>query len=409
MEYISLSELNQEVAELIRESFTDYYWLIAEISDVRETASGHCYLEFLEKNPQTNALIARARGTVWNNTFRMLKPYFEQATQQTFTSGIKVLVKVSVDFHELYGYSLTVVDIDPTYTLGDIQQQRQQILKQLEDEGVLSLNKELEFPLLPQRIAIITSQGAAGYEDFLNQLQNNQEGFVFYPHIFPAIMQGEKAENSIIAALDEIYANSDLFDVVVIIRGGGSTSDMHCFDSYLLASNCAQFPLPIITGIGHERDATVLDFVACQRAKTPTAVASLLIDSLRYAFDALLLTQQEITSSSEGIINRYDKELQANFLKLSATVSTLLGKYETSLSIYQMNLKEKVKSYFSQKEHQIAVMEQFVQLSSPQHVLSKGYSITLKDGKVIKSKDSLQTGDILETRLKDGVIKSRFL
>ncbi|MEG1544209.1 MAG: exodeoxyribonuclease VII large subunit, partial [Tannerellaceae bacterium] len=215
-----------------------------EMSDVRVNASsGHCYLEFIEKNQQTGMLMAKVRGSVWAKTFHMLKPYFEQETGQLFASGLKVLVKVSVEFHELYGFSLTVLDIDPAYTVGDMVRRRMDIIRQLKEEGVFTLNKELSLPPLPQRIAVITSSTAAGYEDFLHQLADNKAGYAFYPKLFPALMQGDKTEVSVIAALDRIYRHADNFDVVVIIRGGGSTSDLNSFDSYPLAANCAQFPV----------------------------------------------------------------------------------------------------------------------------------------------------------------------
>lgn len=277
---LSLYELNALVKRSIHACLPDTYWVQAELSDVRSNYSGHCYLEFVQKEPRGNNLIAKARGTIWSNVYRLLKPYFEEETGQAFVAGIKVMVKVTVEFHELYGYSLTVQDIDPTYTLGDMARRRREILKQLEEEGVLTLNKELEIPLLAQRIAVISSATAAGYGDFCNQLEQNSYGFVFYPHLFPAIMQGERVEQSVITALDAIHACRDDWDVVVIIRGGGATSDLSGFDTYELAANCAQFPIPIITGIGHERDDTVLDFVSHTRVKTPTAAAEYLINHL---------------------------------------------------------------------------------------------------------------------------------
>lgn len=407
MDTFSLSQLNRMVSEVIRETFANTYWLTAEISDVRVNSSGHCYLEFIEKNPSSNALVARAKGNIWNNTFRMLKPYFEQSTGQAFVSGIKILVKVTVDFHELYGYALTVLDIDPAYTMGDMQRQRQQILNQLEEDGVKDMNRELDFPLLPQRIAVITSATAAGYEDFLKQLHSNPYGFVFYPKLFPAVMQGEKTEASIIQALDAIYEYKDLFDLVVVIRGGGATSDLHGFDSYLLAANCAQFPLPIVTGIGHERDETVLDFIANRRAKTPTAVAALLIECMQEAFVSLAEIQQEIVGLSKEKIVSCSENLQADALRLKSGASVLLEQSKNSIEMLCANLGGSTLRLLDRKKHDLEIKEQFLQLSSPRHVLSKGYSITLKNGKAVKSKESLQEGDIIETVLFDGNVTSR--
>ena len=239
---MTLAELNTLVRRGIRACLPDAYWIQAELSDVRANYSGHCYLEFIQKDPKGNSLVAKARGIIWSQVFVQLKAYFERETGQPFASGIKVLVKVTVDFHELYGYSLTVIDIDPTYTLGDMARRRKDILDRLEKEGVLSLNKELQLPELVQRIAVISSATAAGYGDFCNQLMNNPFGFVFYPKLFPAVMQGDRVGESVIQALERIYQEADCWDAVVIIRGGGATSDLSGFDTYELAAHCAQFP-----------------------------------------------------------------------------------------------------------------------------------------------------------------------
>ena len=279
MEPITLYELNELVKETLELGMPDTYWVQAELSEVRVN-NGHCYVEFVQKDRRGSGLVAKARGNIWRNVFAILKPTFEQSTGQLFTAGIKVLVEVSISFHELYGYSLNVIDIDPSYTLGDMARKRQEILRQLQEEGVLELNKELDMPMLPRRIAVISSPTAAGYGDFSNQLMNNQGGFYFYTELFPAIMQGDGVEQSILQALDIIYSREDEFDVVVIIRGGGATSDLTGFDTYPLAAAVAQFPLPVITGIGHERDDTVLDMVSHTRVKTPTAAAEFLLDRM---------------------------------------------------------------------------------------------------------------------------------
>jgi exodeoxyribonuclease VII large subunit len=408
MESLTLTQLNRQVASAIRNAFPESSWLTAEVSDVRVNMNnGHCYLEFVEKDSRTGVLTAKAKGNIWNNTFRMLKPYFEQATGQAFVSGIKVLVRVSVDFHSLYGYSLTVLDIDPAYTLGDMQRHRQQILRQLEVEGVLNLNRELDFPLLPQRIAVISSETAAGYGDFSGQLEQNQFGFVFYPRLFPATMQGEKTEESVIAALDRIYAARASFDVVVIIRGGGSASDLHGFDSYLLAANCAQFPLPVITGIGHERDETVLDYVACKRAKTPTAVAAFLIDAVMKTWNELEKTQQDMLDTCTEILAGRKHQLQSSAYRLQTDASVLMEKHKTSLQLYRTRIGNASTQFVERQKHGLSVQEQFLQLSSPQHILSRGYSITLKDGKAVKSAQVLREGDAVKTIFGTGQADSR--
>ena len=426
---LSLLELNNLVRGAVSEAFPGTCWVRAEMSDVRTNASsGHCYLEFIEKNPITGQLVARARGSIWAKTFRMLKPYFEMETGQLFASGLKVLVKVSVEFHELYGYSLTVLDIDPAYTLGDMLRKRMEIIRQLKEEGVFTLNKELPFPVLPKRIAVITSPTAAGYEDFLNQLANNKAGYPFYPKLFPALMQGERTEESVIAALDRIYHHIDCFDVVVIIRGGGSTSDLNSFDSYLLAANCAQFPLPVITGIGHERDDTILDMVAHTRMKTPTAVAEFLIGRMDAAAEELEDLQQEVSELASTILlkqknflqllgarlpvivtNRIERNrsfLQMAGNKLPASASAMLLRRRSTLESLQMQLQNRAALRLAEGTRFIQLTEQFIKMASPDYVLKRGYSLSLKDGKIIKHATDLNPGDELVTQFADGDVKS---
>lgn len=425
----TLLELNNLVRGVINQAFSGACWVRAEMSDVRTNASsGHCYLEFIEKNSVTGQLVAKARGSIWAKTFRMLKPYFEMETGQLFASGLKVLVKVSIEFHELYGYSLTVLDIDPAYTLGDMLRKRMEIIRQLKEEGVFALNKELPFPTLPKRIAVITSPTAAGYEDFLNQLAGNRAGYPFYTKLFPALMQGERTEESVIAALDKVYHHIDCFDVVVIIRGGGSTSDLNSFDSYLLAANCAQFPLPIITGIGHERDDTILDMVAHTRMKTPTAVAEFLIGRMDAAAMELEGLQQNVSELTTGILQKQKNLLQLlgsrlpvvalnriernrSYLqmvgnKLPVTASALLSRRRSVLDSLQMQLQNRASTRLSEGARFIQLTEQFIKMASPDYVLKRGYSLALKDGKIIKNATDLNPGEELITRFADGEVKS---
>ena len=279
-ERLKLSELNGLVKKAVAETFTAPVWVIAEISELKTNRNGHCYLVLIEKEEDGDAIVAQAKATIWSYTFRMLQPYFESTTGQQFTEGIKVLVSVSVEFHELYGYSLNIRDIDPTYTLGDMARRRREIIARLQAEGVLEMNKELQLPIVPQKIAIISSPTAAGYQDFVDQLTNNAAGYHFDLKLFPAIMQGNQAESSMMGALEQIYRYESFFDAVVIIRGGGSQADLSCFDNYNLAYYITQFPLPVITGIGHEKDDSIVDLVAHTRLKTPTAVAEFLISGV---------------------------------------------------------------------------------------------------------------------------------
>ena len=403
---ISLYELNGLVKRSIRSCLPDTYWVQAELSDVRTNYSGHCYLEFVQKDAGGNNLIAKARGTVWSNIFKMLKPYFEQETGQSFTSGIKVLVEVSVEFHELYGYSLTVLDIDPTYTVGDMERKRREILRQLEEEGVIDLNKELEMPMLPQRVAVISSATAAGYGDFCNQLANNPRGYGFRTELFSAIMQGERVEESIIAALDAIYERMEEFDVVVIIRGGGATSDLSGFDTYELAANCAQFPLPIITGIGHERDDTVLDKVAHTRVKTPTAAAEYLIARMDKCADALDEMSARLTESVRRLLLWEHQRMERLKQRIPSAVYKRLGDAKYRLLSAQRDLQMASRQFLSVKKHRLELLQQRLNDALPEKQLARGYSITLKDGKALKDASALKEGDMVTTLLHHGKISS---
>ena len=426
---LSLVELNQRIRMTLEQAFPDTYWVRAEMSDVRENgASGHCYLEFIEKDPRSGQLLAKVRGAIWAKTFRLLKPYFEMETGQRFVSGLKVLVRVTVDFHELYGLSLTVVDIDPAYTLGDMARKRLEIIRQLQEEGVFELNKELPLPLLPRRIALISSPTAAGYEDFVNQLTHNRAGYPFYVKLFPALMQGERTEESVIAALDRIYAHQELFDAVALLRGGGATSDLNSFDSYLLAANCAQFPLPILTGIGHERDDTVVDLVAHTRLKTPTAVAEFLIARMDQAAQTVEELQQTMTQSASVRLLQEKQRLQSYATRFPALVGqrmernrTLLHQLSAKLPTMAqgfverkramvdrlvMQLRNATTTHLAEKQRFLQLQEQFVRMASPDYILRRGYSLTLREGKIIKRAEELQAGEELTTRFMDGEVKS---
>lgn len=380
----TLYSLNNLVRSAISEALPRRYWVTGELSEVRETAVGHCYIELVERNEETQETIAKARGTIWARTYSLLRPYFLEQTGQPFAAGLKVLLQVSVGFHELYGYTLDVCDIEPAYTIGDIARQRQLIIKRLTDEGVIGLNKELEFPLLPQRIAVISSATAAGYGDFCDQLLNNRYGFVFYPHLFPAPMQGNGAEQGIIAALDKIAEKVDNWDVVVIIRGGGATSELGCFDTYDLANNCAQFPLPIITGIGHLRDESILDIVAHTCAKTPTAAAEFLIH-------AMLANETWLSELQNGIATAITKRMENE----KKRIDTLVGQMPVYTALYMQA-----------QRHKIDLFQRSIDAASPEHILSLGYSITRLNGKAVRDASNLKPGVEVETTVADGTFTS---
>ena len=406
MEALSLYDLNALVRRSLEQCLHDEYWVQAELSDVRTNSTGHCYLEFIQKDSRSNNLIAKARGTIWANVYRLLKPYFEESTGQAFVSGIKVLVQVTVSFHELYGYSLTVQDIDPTYTLGDMARRRREILKQLEEEGVLTLNKELEMPVLPQRIAVVSSPTAAGYGDFCHQLKNNSRGFFFHTELFPALMQGDRVEESVLSALDAILNRQEDFDAVVIIRGGGATSDLSGFDTYLLAAACAQFPLPIITGIGHERDDTVLDSVAHTRVKTPTAAAEYLINCMDLVADELEVLISQLHESVRSRLTEEHRKLISYRNRIPSAVVRRVSDAKLALLTTRKDISLAVQTSLSRQRHRLELLQQRLADASPEKMLARGYSITLKDGKVVKNAAMLNEEDEIITRFYRGEVAS---
>lgn len=406
---MTLSELNFQVKQAISSQLPDAYWVRAETSDVRRNQNGHCYLEFVEKDPVSHAIIAKARGIIWSNIFQFLSIYFQEQTGLPFSSGLNVMVKISVEFHELYGYSLNVVDIDPVYTVGDIARNRQMVIKQLEDEGIINLNKELFLPELTNRIAVISSPTAAGYGDFCDQLDKNTYGIVFYQKLFPAKMQGDQTESSIIEALDKIYQYRELFDCVVVVRGGGATSELSYFDSYELASNIAQFPLPIISGIGHERDVTVVDYVAHTRAKTPTAVAEFLIAKALESMQSVYDLQDRLVSETQNLI----QDEWSNVVLLSRGLikksQLFISDNRSSIAQLSLNLNHVSKNLIQVQKHQLTNNEQYIKMVSPENILKRGYTLTLKNGKIITSTEILKINDEIETVFWDGKVQSEVI
>jgi len=424
----TLLELNLRIKEALSFSFSEPIWVRAEISELRENANGHCYLELIEKEGNSDGIIAKTKAMIWSFTYRMLKPYFESSTGQQLSAGIKILATCTIEYHELYGLSLSITDIDPTYTLGEMALRRQQIMQQLADDGIAYMNKELTMHVLPQRIAIISSETAAGYGDFVDQLTKNSFGYKFYHRIFPAIMQGDRAEKSLINALDQIYNALDRFDVVVIIRGGGATADLSCFDRYSLAVHCTQFPLPILTGIGHQRDETILDSVAHACLKTPTAVAEFLIGKMQEANYLLDNVVEGITEFVETLQENRHQQLENltrkmpqlligrtadDKLSLSKAVFRLAQASNSSIAIkkqeisnLQQPLASITKRIITETTHVLAQKELQLTYTNPLSILQKGYTINYSKGKRVTSKKSLQAGDTLTTAFHDGTVES---
>lgn len=406
MNSITLSELNDRIQETLKLNFATPVWIRAEISELRENTNGHCYLELIEKDAETDSLLAKTKATVWSSTYRMLKPYFESSTGQTLRAGLNVLVAVTVEFHGVYGFSLNVRDIDPTFTIGEMAARRLKIIRQLEEDGIVDMNKQLDFPQRPQRLAIISSPTAAGFGDFMDQLNNDPNHFAFYTHLFPAIMQGDQAESSIISVLEKIFEHADLFDVVVIIRGGGATTDLACFDSYELALNCAQFPLPIVAGIGHQRDVSILDMVAHTSVKTPTAAAELLIEYLQQAENQLIDILVEIKQQIQNKIVTEDRNLSNLKWKLKQSLRNKVSGKLMLHERYKSRLKSVVRLQISGQQTKLALLEKSIEAHSPAFLLKHGYTITTLNGKRVNSVNDIQKGDKIRTFVHDGDIVS---
>ena len=405
----TLYELNQLVRETLETEMPDEYWVEAELSECRESR-GHCYLELIQKEEKTNTPIARASAKCWANSWTVIRPYFERTAGQALHAGMKVLLKVYPQFHEAFGFSWIVTDIDPTYTIGDLARRRQEIIRQLKEEGVFDLQRELSLPLFAQRIAVITSETAAGYGDFLNQLQQNEYGFRFEVTLFPAIMQGEQVEQSVINALNQIHAemsdNNDVFDVVVMIRGGGATSDMSGFDTLALAENVANFPIPIITGIGHERDECILDMISHTRMKTPTAAAAFLISHLAETDDLLNDIQNRMVRLVKERLTTHQLRLAALSERVPSLFSVVKARQEAHLDQLFARLQTQLQTTLVQQTHRLELLAQRTVSLDPILLLRRGYSITLHHGKVVSDPSQLHEGDEIETRLEKGTVKS---
>ena len=404
-EHYTLRQLNLLVREAIEETLPDEYWVEAELSECREN-SGHCYMELIEKDEHSNTPVARASAKCWRQTWQMVKPYFERTTGQPLRAGMKVLLKVYAQFHEAYGFSWIISDIDPTYTLGDMARKRQEIIRQLKEEGIFDLQRELRIPTFAKRIAVISAQNAAGYGDFCRQLEDNDYSFRFEVTLFPAVMQGEQVEQSVINALNSIYERIHDYDVVCILRGGGATADLSGFDTLALAENVAQFPLPIITGIGHDRDESILDMVANTKVKTPTAAAALLIDNL-------LRILERLDDASQRISNAVNQRISSQKIKIASMTSLIptltlrmVGDQRHRIDTIGNRLPIAIERRLTTQKHLLESLSIKLQGFDPQLLLSRGYSITLKDGRAVRDPKQLKPGDEIETRLEKGIITS---
>ena len=400
-ESYSLSELGKCIKMTLKTAFAEPVWVRAEISEMHENVSGHCYLDLIEKADDTDVLVAKQKATIWAFTYRMLKPYFESETGATLRAGMKVLLLCEVEFHEVYGVSLNVRDIDPAFTVGEMAVRRAEIIRRLTDDGIVDMNKQQPLAPVPQRVAVISSATAAGYGDFCDQLRNNVFGYTFYTKLFPATMQGAQTEQSVVAALDKICDFIDNFDVVVIIRGGGATSDLVAFDNYNLALHCAQFPLPIISGIGHQRDESVVDLVAHTRVKTPTAAAEFLVARINDFEKNIDEMAQNVAFSAREVVHDELLRLQQRIARLGV-MQRVCVRHDAALQHLTMRLRNAAKMAISSEEKRMALVEKSIEYADPATLLQRGFTLTTKHGKIVKSVCDVAPGDIVTTHLADG-------
>ena len=404
MEHLSLFELNQVIRKTLDENLQPSYWVIAEIGEMRLHSSGHCYLELVEK--EEDKIIAKIRGTIWAYTYRNLSIWFENITGQALKKGLKVLCNAHVQFHELYGLSLNIKDIDASFTLGERAKRRQEIINQLKQDGVFDLNKQLSLPIVTQRIAVISSPSAAGLGDFTDQLDNNNKSYRFRVKLYKATMQGEKAVESMINALLVIAGKEDRYDAVVIIRGGGSQIDLDCFDNYELAAHVAQFPIPVLTGIGHERDETIIDMVAHTRLKTPTAVAEFLLGGMNAFEERLDILFTRLYQGVFGQVRLKEQQLNSYQQWLSTAAKGLLVKEGHKLDLLSKQLENASKQNLSGHRIKLDLLEKTLKLLDPGKILERGYTLTTINGKRIKPGVAMK-GDILKTYLPGEIISSK--
>lgn len=374
---LSLSELCSLIEESLHLTMPESFWVRAEIASLTER--GHCYMELVEKGDK-GLFAAKVRATCWSNTWSMVKAYFHQETDRLPAVGMQVLVQVAVSFHAVYGLSLNVLNIDPTFSLGDIARRRQLTLQRLEQDGIMDMNRSIKLPTVLQRIAVISNDTAAGYTDFCNQLEQNIHQLRFLTELFPAVMQGEQAAVSIVRALNKVAEREEEFDIVVIIRGGGATTDLSCFDDYDLAFHCAQFPLPICSGIGHTKDVSVVDMVVNTPLKTPTAVAEFLLSHNALQLELISRLRRQLADIAQQMVTNKRQRIESTRMRLRFVIEQTL-------------LRERSR---------ITHLEQTLPLLSPEKLFKRGYTISMKEGKVVKSRSELHKGDKLTTIFADG-------
>ena len=404
MDHLSLLELNEIIKSTLSTNLEPSYWIVAEIGDIRINQRGHCYMDLVEK--EDDALLAKIKGIIWAYTYQNLSTWFHSITGKELQPGMKILANVQVQFHELFGLSLNVRDIDPRFTLGERARKRQEVVNRLQEEGVLDMNKQLSLPLVPQRIAVISSPTAAGFEDFIKQLEQNAYGYEFDIRLFKTIMQGEEAIESLTQSLERINALSDQFDLLAIIRGGGSQVDLDCFDHYDIAMRAAQFPIPVITGIGHERDETITDLVAHSKMKTPTAVAEFLISGFVIFEQQLFEHQQRMVELSRNFLTIQESLLDNYMIRMRSHVGNQLISQEGRLNVLKNQVVSQSRNFLEKQSIQLDHFVDTIRNLSPDTILERGYTISTIDGIIVKKVQSIKEGQILVTQTKERKLES---
>ena len=401
--HITLRELQRRVKSVLEGAFALPLWVSAEISDIKVNYSGHCYLELVEKAEKggdNGVPTAQARAVIWKSHFPRIAAYFEAETGQRLAPGLKILAKVLVSYHELYGFSLQITDVDPSFTLGDLERQRQQTIAQLQQDGVWEMNRGVPMPTVVQRVAVVSSAQAAGYQDFCKELAKSP--YRFEVELFDAFMQGEAAEGSIIDALCRVADRLEEFDAVVIIRGGGSRSDLNCFNAYRICSYVAQFPLPVITGIGHDKDTSVADMVAHTALKTPTAVAGWLVERMDRICGWLDAAALQL---HDGVL-RLSRTQQVRLEELAGDVRHLslglLRQRGLELGSREEVFRQAVGSFLRQQRQQLAATGELVESRSPRHILRMGFAVVRSGGRAVTSVRQVAAGERLSINVADG-------
>lgn len=400
--YLSLSDIQELITRTIREAFGEQYWITAEISELKINYSGHCYIELVEKKDEKGEIIARVRAIIWSRQARFLLPYFQTTTGSTLAEGMKILARATVEYSKLYGISLVISDIDPAYTMGELAVNRARVLKRLSDEGILGMNRELNFPMFPRRIAVVSSENAAGYSDFRDHLAHNNHGYSFHITLFPAVMQGRETSASVRQAINRVYENISDFDVVAIVRGGGSQADLSWFDDYDIAYLITQFPLPVLTGIGHEKDISVSDMVAFSYLKTPTAVADYIIERTSGTEEYLNSLGTTISERAGTMIKELSFRLGYHVKTFDPSIRRFIDNVTTRLGQLDKRIKPAAANLLTGYNEKMVAIERSVGYLSHDSVLKRGYSISTINGRVIRDSKQIKKGDRVLTILHKG-------